>query len=161
VQRVDCRLLRTEMNPAQILLAAPSEMVLALEIACDLGAGAAPLIVAMPYAALEPLKGKLGEPKIETAPVTGDREWLGAIAAAVRRAEVTVSAELGSCDVPARQILGLRIGDLLDLGTRGDDPVVLRIEGVRLLTGLAGVSRGQNAVRVLGRAQGEGVNDGR
>jgi flagellar motor switch protein FliM len=161
VQRVDCRLLRTEVNATQIMLAAPSEMVLALDLACDLGAGAAPLIVALPYAALEPLKGRLGEPKVEAAAVAGDREWRGAIAAAIHLAEVTVSAELGTCDVPARHVLGLRVGDLLDLGTRGDDPVTLRIDGVRLMKGLAGVSRGQNAVRVLGRAQGEGGNDGR
>ena len=154
VQRLECAWVRIEPNAAYLALAAPADAVLVLELGCDLGAGAAPLVLALPYPMLEPLRDRLGAP--QAAPVSGsDREWLAAITTAVRQAEVTVSAELGTHEISARELLRLRPGDVLGLGVRGDDPVTLRIENLRLMTGLAGVSRGQNAVRILGADRGD------
>ena len=149
-----CAFVRTETNPSYLALTGHAEMVLALELACDLGSGPAPIVLAVPYAVLEPLRAKLGEP--QSPPLGGsDRDWRAAIAAAVRHTEVTLSAELGAREVATRDLLRLRVGDTLGLGARGDDPVTLRVEGVPLMTGLAGVSRGQNAVRVLAHDAGE------
>jgi flagellar motor switch protein FliM len=128
--------------------------VVTVEIACDLGSGAASLLLALPYAMLEPLRERLGAP--QAAPVSGsDREWLAAILGAVRHAQVDVSAELGRHEISARDLLQLRVGDVVPLGVRGEDPVALRVENIHVMTGLAGVSRGQNAVRVVGRERGE------
>jgi flagellar motor switch protein FliM len=154
VQRLECAFVRVEANPAYLTITGPNEGLIVVEIACDLGAGTAPLVIALPYAMLEPLRERLGAP--QAAAVSGsDREWLAAIAGAVRHAHVQVSAELGRHDISARELLQLRVGDVLPLGVRGDDPVVLRVENIHVMTGLAGVSRGQNAVRVVGRDRGE------
>ena len=45
-------------------------------------------------------------------------------------------------------------GDLLTIDTRADDPLAVCVEGIRLMTGAPGVSRGNNAVRVLATAVG-------
>jgi flagellar motor switch protein FliM len=154
VQRVDCTFVRVEPNPAYLTVAAPADAVVTVEVACDLGVGPASIIVALPYAMLEPLRDRLGAAEI--TPATGtDREWVKTVSAAVRQADVTVSAELGNHEISARELLRLRVGDVLPLGARDDDPVTLRVENVRVMTGLAGVSRGQNAVRVLGGGRGE------
>ncbi|MBI3768940.1 MAG: flagellar motor switch protein FliM [Deltaproteobacteria bacterium] len=154
VQRVECAFVRVEPNPVYLAIAAPADAVVAVELACDLGIGPAPLILALPYAMLEPLRDRLGAPRATMASGS-DREWLATLGTAVRQAAVTVSAELGSHEISARELLRLHVGDVLALGARGDDPVTLRVENVRLMTGLAGVSRGQNAIRVLGVARGE------
>jgi len=154
VQKVDCAIVRVESNPAYLTITSPSEAVVAVEVVCDLGAGPAPLVVALPYAMLEPLRERLGAP--QAAPVSGsDREWLAAIAGAVRQAQVDVSAELGHHEISTRELLQLRVGDVVSLGVRGEDPVALRVESIHVMTGMAGVSRGQNAVRVVGRERGE------
>ena len=49
-------------------------------------------------------------------------------------------------------MLRLKVGDLLTIDTRVDDPLAVCVEGIRLLTGLPGVSRGNNAVRVIAAA---------
>lgn len=154
IQRVECALARVEANPAYLAITAPTEVVIALELACDLGGGAAPLVLAVPYATLEPLRDRLGAPQATSASGS-DREWLATVRAAVRQAEVTMSAELGAREISARELLRLRVGDVLPLGARGEDPVTIRVESVRVMTGFAGVSRGHNAVRVLGAARGE------
>jgi len=148
VQRLTCSLVRSELNPAYVALTGPDEMVLVRELQCDLGGGPAPLVLAVPYAQIEPLCAKLGE--TQAVPAAGThQDCVAATTAAVHQTEVTLSAELGMCEISARALLGLRVGDVLGLATRGDDPVTLRVEGIPLMTGLAGVSRGQNAVRVL------------
>jgi flagellar motor switch protein FliM len=154
VQKLECAFVRFESNPAYLTMTSPSEAVVTVEVACDLGSGAASLLLALPYAMLEPLRERLGAP--QAAPVSGsDREWLAAILGAVRHAQVDVSAELGHHEISTRDLLQLRVGDVVPLGVRGEDPVALRVENIHVMTGLAGVSRGQNAVRVVGRERGE------
>ena len=152
VQTLACSFVRSELNPASVAICTAGDMTLALEVRCELGAGGdsgATLTLAVPYAMLEPLRAKLGEPQ---ANATGpDRDWLGALTRAVRETVVQVSAELGTREVSAREVLRLKVGDVLTLGTRGDDPLDLKVEGVALLAGVPGVSRGNNAVRVMAR----------
>jgi flagellar motor switch protein FliM len=63
-----------------------------------------------------------------------------------------MSVELGGVDLTARDVLGLKVGVLLSIETRADDPLAVCVEGIRLMTGLPGVSRGNNAVRVIATA---------
>jgi len=149
LHRVSCSLGRCEINPASVAITGPAETVLVLSVHCDVGTEPASLTVALPFAMLEPLRDKLGEP--ETVSSGPDGEWTEVVTAAVRDAAVTVAAELGAVEISARDLLRLRVGDVLTLPTRADDPLALCVEGVRLLAGLPGVSRGNNAVRVVGR----------
>jgi flagellar motor switch protein FliM len=155
LQPLTCELAGVEWNPAALGAIGAREVLLVASVPCDLGGGPLPLTVAVPFAMLEPLRAKLGEPA--PAPVEPDGQWRAAIAAAIEAAEVTLSAELGARELPAGEILRLRVGDVLALGTASDDPLALRVEGVPLLRGAPGVSRGNNAVRVLGRETREGA----
>jgi flagellar motor switch protein FliM len=149
VHAINCHFERSELNPASVAICPGGDMVLALEVQCEVGGDIASLTVLVPYATIEPLRAKLGEPQ---AAVRGpDRDWVGGLTRAVRETSVVVSAELGTREISAREVLRLRVGDVLTLGTRGDDPLQVSIEGVPLLAGLPGVSRGNNAVRLLPR----------
>ncbi len=149
VHALTCHFERSELNPASIAICGAGDMVLALDVQCELGGDVASLTMVVPYAIIEPLRAKLGEPQ---AVVRGpDRDWVGGLTRAVRETSVTVSAELGTREISARDVLRLRVGDVLTLGTRGDDPLEVKIEGVPLLTGLPGVSRGNNAIRLVPR----------
>lgn len=153
VHRVECSYLRTELNPDSLNIAGPADMILVLELGCDLGSGPVPLILALPYAMIEPVRAKLGDPQPEQNAI--DQNWLGAMTKAIHDAELELTVELGSREISTLDALCLKVGDLLPLPTRGDDPITLRIEDVKLMTGLAGVSRGQNAVRVLALGSGD------
>ncbi len=150
---VSCAFERTELDLDLASIAAPEEMTASLELRCSFGNGEAAVAVALPHGTLEPLRAKLGERQGTTQGT--DREWLGAMRAAVCQSDVLVTAELGCRDMAAREVLQLRVGDLLALETRGEDPLVVRVEGQRVARGLAGISRGQNAVRILGFDAGE------
>jgi flagellar motor switch protein FliM len=147
---ITCSFARSETNPISVAICQATDQVLVLPFACDLGLGPTPLSIAIPFAMLEPIRAKLGEPE---AAVRGpDASWITALTATVLATQVTMSVELGMAEVSARDVLGLKVGDLVTIETRADDPLAICVEGIRVMTGAPGVSRGNNAVRVLATA---------
>lgn len=147
---ITCAFARSETNPISVAICSPTDQVLMLPFQCDLGSGPALLGLAIPFAMLEPIRAKLGEP--EAAERGPDTTWLTVLQAAVRDTEVAMSVELGTAELTAREVLKLKVGDLITIETRADDPLGVSIEGIRLMTGVPGVSRGNNAVRVIAKA---------
>ncbi len=148
---LECAPLRTETDPLLVPLGGAAELVVTLESLIDLGSGPVPAWLALPQATLESARGKLDDGR--PSPSGPDRAWLGALRAAIEQNEVVVAADLGRITLTAREVLALRVGDVLRLPTRGDDPLAVRVEGAPLLVGQAGVSRGRNALRIVGFAQ--------
>ncbi len=147
---IACSFGASETNPISIAICAPTDQILVLPFACDVGTGSTPLTIAMPFAMLEPIRAKLGEP--EAAERGPDAAWLGALRGVIEATEVDMSVELGSVEITARNFLKLKVGDVLTIDARPDDPLAVSVEGIRLLTGVPGVSRGNNAVRVVAKA---------
>ena len=147
---ITCAFARSETNPISVAICSPTDQVLMLPFVIDLGSGPTTLGLGIPFAMLEPIRAKLGEP--EAAERGPDATWLGALQAAVEATEVAMSVELGTAELTAREVLKLKVGDLIAIETRADDPLGVSVEGIRLLTGVPGVSRGNNAVRVIAKA---------
>ena len=147
---ISCSFTRSETNPISVAICGPTDQILLLPFQCDLGAGPTAISLAIPFAMLEPIHAKLGEPEaVERGP---DAIWLSTLSTAIAATEVTMSVELGVVEVSARDVLRLKVGDLLTIDARADDPLVVCVEGIRLMTGVPGVSRGNNAVRVIATA---------
>jgi flagellar motor switch protein FliM len=146
---LEARLLRSEPDPALLEIVPAGDPVIGFDTACDLGAGSGLVTIVLPQAMLESARNKLDDGAKAVVPRV-DGAWLGALRAAVEQTEVHISADLGRLELSARQVIALRPGDVLHLPTRGDDALAVRIEGMPLMTAVAGVSRGRNAVRILG-----------
>ena len=145
---VQSTFLRSETNAMLLEIAGPAESVVGFETEIDLGSGVQLLSIVLPQSVLESARSLAGAGKSLLARV--DRNWLGALRGAVEHTDVVLSADLGRLEMTTRQVLSLRAGDVLHLATRGEDALPIRVEGTALMTGVAGVSRGRNAVRILG-----------
>ncbi|MBY0277990.1 FliM/FliN family flagellar motor switch protein [Candidatus Binatia bacterium] len=145
---VQSTLVRSETNPMLLDLAGANESVVGFETDVDLGAGTQRLTIVLPQTVLESARARFNESKALIPRI--DRNWLGALRGAVELTDVVLSADLGRLELTTRQVLSLRPGDVLHLSTRGEDALPIRVEGTPLMTGVAGVSRGRNAVRILG-----------
>lgn len=73
------------------------------------------------------------------------------MAEALCEVPVEVICELGSVRLGLRRVLSLQPGQVLRLDTAVDDPVSVRIAGVKKFVGVPVISRGQLAVEVRGR----------
>lgn len=145
--KVESRFQRSEPNPMLLEIAPLNDPVVGFDTECDLGGGAGTVTIVVPQASLESARGKLDDSKSIVPRI--DRSWLGALRAVVEQTEVQLSADLGRLEMSTRQVLALRAGDVLHLATRGEDPLAVRVEGQPIMTGVAGVSRGRNAVRIV------------
>ncbi|MDG2307736.1 MAG: flagellar motor switch protein FliM [Candidatus Binatia bacterium] len=151
VAELSCSFLRTEVNAAIVSIAATEDMVLAVDLQCDLGGGPTKLTLTLPAAMLEPLRARLGES--HSIPADADNGWLNSLIGAIQQTDVDLSVELGTNTLSARELLRLEVGDVLPLPTRGDDHVSVLVEGQPVMTGLAGTNRGRHVVRILSFTQ--------
>lgn len=151
VAELSCKFVRTEVNAAVVSIAANEDQVLALDLQCDLGAGPTKFTFAIPASMLEPLRSKLGESQEGAS--EADDTWRQAMLDAAMDSDVEVAVELGMSSLTARTLLNLDVGDVVNLPTRGEDPVSILVEGRPVMTGLAGTNRGNHAVRILNFTQ--------
>jgi len=73
----------------------------------------------------------------------------------IEDAPVVVRVELGALEMKAREWAGLAPGDVVTLGRKLGDPVILRSGGVELARGELVQVDGEYGVRILGRAGGK------
>lgn len=143
--------LRSETNPAFAAIVGPQDLVVLVELSVGIpGTADAALWLCLPNAALDPLRHRL------RAGVGGEGEaaedgFGDRLRAALAAVELEVAAELGTHRMRLRDVLGLRAGDLLPLGTGREGPILVRVEGRPRFLAAPGVQGGSNAVRVTAR----------
>lgn len=141
--------LGSESDPAFVNLAAPTEDVFRTRLEVGIGEVQGGLELVLPEAFLEPLMdalsgtGHLREP--------GDTAgWRQRLETNLNEAPVTLSARLASREMRLREVLALRVGDIVPIDM--PEYVPLLAEGVALFLGEFGVHKGRNAVKILGPA---------
>jgi flagellar motor switch protein FliM len=144
---------RIETNPQRAQVATAQDLLLQIDVQIEIPAGeAVVLTIVVPNGSLDPLQEKLaGATSDDDAAPSVDPEWTARLRRALVAAEVEVSAELGSSEVPLNRVLAFKAGDLVPLTTGRDGPVVVRVEGCERFVGAPGVAGGHNAVRITAR----------
>lgn len=142
-------LVRSESNLAHAAVATEDAMVMVAEMRVLLEADdGLTLSICMPYAALDPIRSKLtGE--LDDIPEERGPGWGREFRSRLHDVRVGVAAELGSCQMSLRGILGLKAGDVLALETRKEQPVVVRVERLPKFYGVPGLSRTNHAIRIV------------
>lgn len=146
VEELASNLVRVETNPrlVNIVPADTDMMVATFNVKIDKVGGKMHLV--MPYASLDPLREKL---KSELGMTGSGGQWIGYLSTELQQIPVTVMAQLAQISLSVRDILDLRVGDILPLDVALDSPVRLLVEGKAKFSALAGLRDGKKAVRVL------------
>lgn len=101
--------------------------------------------VALPFSLVEGLKGQQGEAEAADPKTSG----MGAlIREAIEDVIVSVEVMLGEASLPIREILSLKPGDVIATDQEIDAPISVLVEGRPKLSGRAGISRGNRAVKI-------------
>ncbi|MCD6526695.1 MAG: FliM/FliN family flagellar motor switch protein [Desulfuromonas sp.] len=148
IETLASELIRVESNPRLVTIV-PSDtemMVATFKIKINDVTGL--MRLAIPYSSLDPIREKL---KSELGATSPGGQWGGYFADEIEQMEVSVSAQLSEITLNVREILDLRVGDILQLECPPDHPVKLQVEGRTKFTGLAGLRDGKKAIRILGR----------
>jgi flagellar motor switch protein FliM len=151
IQDIGMSIVRSESNMAHTVVATEEAVVMVAELAVLMeateGLG---LSICVPYSALDPLRSKLSG---EVEGITEGRgpNWGRQLLGRIDDVEVNVAVELGSTVVSLGRLLKLKVGDVVPLETRKDEPIVVQVERVPKFLGVPGLGRSGHAVRITGR----------
>jgi flagellar motor switch protein FliM len=140
--------LNSEINPHFANIVSPSEIVVVTAFRIELEGGGGELHVTLPYAMIEPIRDLL-DSGVQSDRMERDESWNKTLRAEIEEAEVELIPVLGHTTLTLGRLVDLRPGDVIPCDFDGE--VTLLAEGVPVLRGGFGVSRGQQAVKVSQR----------
>jgi flagellar motor switch protein FliM len=137
--------LRSEMNSQFANIATPSEIVVSTTFSLEFGGSSADMHICFPYSMLEPIRDLLYS-AMQSDQLTTDRRWIIMLRKQLKNAEVEISAKLATTTVSLRQILTMKIGDIIPLDV--PDKVVALVDDVPVMECHYGQQGGQYALKI-------------
>lgn len=153
VMPLEPELLRFETDPRLAIIGPPNEAAILSTYEVS-GAMTGRIQLAIPFAAVEPVKKLLSSPPRVSS--GGDLRFTARLADELDQVALEVAVLLGQATLPLREVLELAVGDVLTLGTDEGSPVPVLVEGKPKLHGQPHVVGGSHAVVLAG-----GVSDQR
>jgi flagellar motor switch protein FliM len=133
------------MNTQFANIATPTEVVVVSTFNIELGAGGGDFHVCMPYSMIEPIRDQLTS-SMQADRAEADERWVTQMSLQVQDAEVELVANLGQAPVTLRQIVDLKVGDVISLDV--PEAVIAQVDGVPLFQCHYGQKNGQLALKV-------------
>jgi flagellar motor switch protein FliM len=145
VFKLQLEYVRSEMNSQFANIATPSEVVVATSFSLELGGAQADMHICFPYSMLEPIRDLLYS-AMQSDHLTSDRRWIKLLSRQLQTAEVELSCAFGNARVALRDIVDMRVGDVIPLAV----PTVLQaeVDGVPVFECRQGTRNGRYALKV-------------
>ena len=137
--------LRSEMHTQFANIASPTEVVIVSTFSIELGSGGGAFHVCIPYSTLEPIRDLIYSP-LQGDNLEPDRRWIRMLSRQVQGAEVDLAADIASRSITVRDLLAIKVGDVLDIEL--PPRVEARVDDVPVFERSYGTLHGQIALRV-------------
>ena len=148
IASINLEYLNSEINPNFANIVSPSEIVVVCAFKIDLEGGGGELHLTMPYSMIEPIRDQL-DSGMQSDRMERDDGWTQALREEIEEAEIDIVPVLGRSSLSVGRLVDLKPGDVIPCDFDGN--VTLYAEGVPVLRGSYGSSRGQQAVKVTQR----------
>lgn len=137
---------KTELDPKLAGIVPPDEAVMAARFEVELENPIGVITLCMPSLVLKPIRKELEQRGKQEERV--DPVWRERLYRALLDVPVTVEVEFGTLKMSPKELLGIRIGDVVRLPKGVDDELIVKVEKVPKFRGTAGLFRGQRAVQI-------------
>lgn len=137
--------IRSEMNSQFANIATPSEIVISTTFSLEFGGSSADMHICFPYSMLEPIRDLLYS-AMQSDQLSTDRRWIIMLRKQLKNAEVEITARLATTSVALRQILAMKVGDVIPLDI--PDKIVALVDDVPVMECRYGQQDGQYALKV-------------
>ena len=155
------RLGQIETNPQFAQIVPPTEMVVLVTLETKVGEEEGMINFCIPYLTIEPIISKLSSQFwFSSVRRSSTTQYLGTLKEKISTVDMDVVAEIGSINLPIRDVLGLRIGDVVKLSnTKVGDQLTLNIGDKKKYFCQPGVVGKKMAVQVTGKLAEEGADE--
>lgn len=144
---VELGYVRTEVNPQFAAIVPPSEVIISIKIEVELENSTGLINLCIPYSTIEPIKAKL-HTGFQSDQLEVDRHWVRRFKEQIEDVFVNISVEMGRAEIMGKDLLKLKVGDVIQLDNDVDNGMLLRVEGVPKFRGDAGEYRGNRGVKL-------------
>jgi flagellar motor switch protein FliM len=147
VHPVKMHFIRVEINPMFVGIATPNDIMVISKFQVEMEQTDGFIFMCMPYATIEPIKGKLYS-GFQSEQLEQDNRWTSRIQEQVQDMEVEVVVELASTMMRAKELLNLAAGDIILFNKRVNDSLLGKVEGVPKFSGHAGQMHNAKAFKI-------------
>ncbi len=147
VHPVKMHLVRVEINPMFVGVATPNDIMVVSRFQVEMEQTDGYLTVCIPYATIEPIKGRLYS-GFQSEQLEMDNRWTQRIQEELKDMPVEVVVELASTTMRARDILNLAVGDIILFEKKITEPLVGKVAGIPKFTGFAGQLQKAKALKI-------------
>ena len=147
------RLQQIETNPQFAQIVPPSEMVILVTLEIKIGEEAGMMNICIPYITIEPIVSKLSSQFwFSSVRRSSTTQYLGTLKEKLADVEMQLVAEVASMNVPIRDVLNLRVGDVVRFNnTKINDPLSLSVGNKKKFYCQAGTIGKKVAVQVISK----------
>jgi flagellar motor switch protein FliM len=146
---------RSEINPQFASIIPPSDVVVVVTFEVELENAVGNILVALPYATIEPIRSKLYA-SYQSERLEVDQTWVDRLKDRLMDTPLDVRVRLGQSQISSRQLLNLSEGDIIMLDTDVEDSLTAEIEGIPKFRGQPGQVKGNRAFVITEEQQSEG-----
>jgi flagellar motor switch protein FliM len=160
INEIDPFLAEFETNPQFLQMVSPNETVVVISLNTMIGETSGMINICIPHVVLEPIIPKLSVHYwMQTEKKEREPEELGRLEDSIQKAQVPVSAELGSADISIQDFLMLDLGDVIELNQAIDRPLTIKIGDIPKFKGQPGKANKKLAIQILDTLKGGDSDD--
>ncbi len=144
---------RLEMEADFVQIAPSSEIVIVVSFDVNIGLHTYLMNICFPTFALEEVLTKLTRQQVTAGPIKMTpekiRENLEIVKKHMSKTYLPVSAELGKTSITVKELLELKVGDIIRLKSKITDEIIISVAGKKKFAGRPGMVDGKKAVKIL------------
>jgi flagellar motor switch protein FliM len=144
----------SEVDPRFASIVQPADMVIAIKFIITLTNESGSITFCIPYSTIEPIRDKLKQ-KFRDERLEIDNAWRTYIGKKVRETMVNLNCILGTSKVSARELMGMKVNDVILLDHKIADSMLVKVEGIPKFKGYPGSYGSKKAIRITERLQKE------
>jgi len=141
---------RSEVDPQFAGIASPAEMVVVIRFNIDLENTSGVMTVCIPYSTLEPIREKLSH-RFHGEKQEVDERWKRHLEERIKKMTINLGCTLASTRITGRELLEMKVDDVIQLDQKISDPIIVNVEGVPKFKGYPGACNKKKAIRISER----------
>ena len=150
VTHIDFNFHSSETRPQLLHIASPNEVVILVIFEVKLGETRGNMHLCIPFAALEPISRKF-EQEINIRPRGNQKEDFDRVFQSLHLTPVPISVELAGSMLTLRDLLTLKVGDIIKLEQKIGDKISILLAGRHKYMGEAVRVQNRKGIRVMGQ----------
>jgi len=154
VHKISMAYSHSEIDPQFASIVQPGDMVIATKFTITLTNESGSITFCIPYSTIEPIRDKLKK-KFRDERFEVDNAWRTYIGKKIGETTVNLNCILGTSRISARELLEMKVDDVILLDHKIGDSMLVNVEGIPKFMGYPGSFTNNKAIRITERLDKE------